>query len=123
MRKRILIMDDEENICREICDFLVDKGYNAAYACNGHDGLAMIEKEVPSLLILDIRMPKINGLEVLRELTERFSHLPVVVISGFLDPQTTSQAIDHGAAMCIDKPVKLEDLHDRVIVPLIGPGK
>ncbi len=123
MRKKILIMDDEVEICKQVADFLVEQGYNAIYALDGQEGLTMIEKDPPELLILDIQMPKLNGLQVLTELTERFPHLTVVVVSGFLDQETTSKVIEHGAAMCIDKPIELETLHRRVVIPLIGPAK
>ena len=120
MNKKILIIDDEEELCQATAGFLKDLGYDAYYALDGRAGLEMLEKKYPALLLLDIRMPKMNGLEVLQELTARFSHLRVVVISGCLDRETTAKAIEYGAAMCVDKPFKLEDLSERVVKPLIG---
>ena len=123
MRKKILIMDDEEALCKEATAFLNEHGYEASYALDGEAGLASLEKSLPNLLLLDIQMPKINGLQVLSEITSRFPHLTVVVISGYLDREITSKAIEHGAAACVDKPFKLEELCERVIKPFINAVK
>jgi DNA-binding response OmpR family regulator len=123
MRKKILIMDDEEALCKEMTHYLVEVGYDAYYALNGHDGLASIEKKTPDLLLLDIQMPQVNGVQVLQELVQNYTSLKVVVISGYLDAEMTTKMIEFGAAVCMDKPFKLEELHKRVIEPLIGPAK
>lgn len=119
MHKKILIMDDEEDLCKELTSYLTEQGYETSYALDGLEGLQLIENNRPDLLLLDIRMPKINGLQVLEQLTERFPNLTVVVISGYLDAETTAKAIECGAAASIDKPFKLEELHERVIKPFI----
>lgn len=123
MGKKVLILDDEEDLCKEVVGYLKELGYDAYYCTDGEAGLEMLEKKYPDLLLVDIRMPKLSGLEVLHELTRRYSHLVVVVISGYLDRETTIKAIEYGAATCVDKPFKLEELAERVIKPLIGPGK
>src|SRR5690242_20093379 len=120
MRKKILIVDDELNLCKEAADFLIEHGYDAYYELDGAKGLANLEKNMPSLLLLDIRMPNVDGLQVLGEITYRFPHLTVVVISGYLDKDITMKVIEHGAASCIDKPFRLEELLERVVKPLIG---
>ncbi len=120
MGKKILIMDDEEAFCKEMAAFLTDLGYDAHYVLDGKQGMAFIEKNLPNLLLLDIQMPEMDGLQVLNELAVRFPNLVVVVISGFLDSELTAKVIEHGAALCMDKPFKLEDLSERVIKPLIG---
>lgn len=120
MKKRILIVDDEQALCEAASAYLSDNGYEVSCACDGQQGIQALEKQLPNLLLLDIQMPNMNGLEMLRELTERFPHLIVVVISGYLDRETTKKVIQFGAASCVDKPFKLEDLLERVIKPLIG---
>ena len=121
MRKKILIIDDEKPLCEAAVDFLTDVGYDARYALDGKTGLSMIEDYHPALLLLDIQMPEMNGLEVLKQLSTRFPDLQVVVISGFLDKEMTQKVIECGAAMSVDKPFKLEGLVIGVIKPLIGP--
>lgn len=123
MKKKILIVDDEPALCEAASAFLTDHGYEVSYAMDGREGINAIEKQRPELLLLDINMPNMNGLEVLQELTERFPHLIVVVISGFLDKTTTANVIQFGAAACVDKPFKMEELIERIIKPLIGDSK
>lgn len=120
MRKKILIVDDEEALCKEAAEFLIEHGYDAYYELDGHEGLKSLEKNTPNLLLLDIRMPRVDGLQVLDEITHRYPHLIVVVISGHLDKEITSKVIEHGAATCIDKPFRLEELLERVVKPLVG---
>jgi DNA-binding response OmpR family regulator len=120
MRKKILIMDDEEMLCKAAAEFLIEHGYDAYYELDGHEGLKSLEKKSADLLLLDIRMPRVDGLQVLDEITQRYPHLRVVVISGYLDKEITLKVIEHGAAACIDKPFRVEELLERVIEPLIG---
>jgi DNA-binding response OmpR family regulator len=120
VRKRIMVMDDEEMVCKELQSFLNEQGYEVQYALDGKQGLDMIQKNVPNLLLLDIRMPRMDGLQVLAELTSKYPNLVVVVISGYLDAEITGKVIEHGGAACVDKPFKLEELYERVIKPLIG---
>lgn len=120
MRKRILIMDDEEDLCKEVTGYFSDLGYNADYELNGHDGIHSIETNAPDLLILDIHMPKMDGLQVMRELVERFPNLHVVVLSGVLNPDILKKCVEYGAAESVSKPVNIEELYERVIKRLIG---
>lgn len=120
VQKKILIMDDEETLCKELAFFLAEQGYQARYALDGEQGMKMIEKELPNLLLLDIRMPRLDGIQVLDQLTEKYPNLVVVVISGYLNAEITAKVIEHGGAACVDKPFKINELFERVIKPLIG---
>ena len=78
MAKKILMIDDEPEICKMVTEFLFDAGYTTSYALNGPDGLAMIKKDMPSLVFLDIGLPGMDGIEVMRLIHEQFPSLPVV---------------------------------------------
>jgi len=120
MAKKILIIDDEPEICKMVTETLFDAGYSASFALNGPDGLAMIKKDLPSLVLLDIGMPGMDGLEVMRLLHEQFPSLPVVVLTGQRDPDTIKKIIGLGASEYLTKPINLDTLLDQFVRDMIG---
>ncbi len=121
MPKKVLIIDDEPEICKNVTEFLFDAGYAASYALNGPDGLARIKKDLPSLVILDVGMPGMDGIEVMRFLHEQFPTLPVIVLTGHKDTETAKKMAALGAAEYLTKPIHLETLRDQFIRDIIGP--
>ncbi|HWI41105.1 MAG TPA: response regulator, partial [Verrucomicrobiae bacterium] len=65
MKQTILVVDDEERIRTSLAGILEDEGYETVFARDGREALAMVEKEMPDLILLDIWMPKMDGLETL----------------------------------------------------------
>jgi DNA-binding response OmpR family regulator len=121
MPKKILIIDDEPEICKMVTEFLFDAGYAASYALNGPDGLAMIKRDLPSLVLLDIGMPGMDGVEALSLIREQFSALPVVVLTGHRDPETVKKMGALGISEYLTKPIHLETLLDQFVRDIIGP--
>ncbi|MFH1800577.1 MAG: response regulator [Candidatus Omnitrophota bacterium] len=120
MPKKILIIDDEPEICKMVTEFLFDAGYAASYALNGPDGLAMIKRDLPSLVLLDIGMPGMDGLEVMRLIREQFPAMLVVVLTGNRDPETVKKMAELGVSEYLTKPIHLETLLDQFVRDLIG---
>jgi len=120
MPRKILIIDDELEICKAVTEFLFDAGYAASYALNGPDGLAMIKKDLPSLVLLDIGMPGMDGLEVMRLIREQFPALPVVVLTAQQDTETVKKMMELGASEYLTKPVHLGTLLDQFVRDMIG---
>ena len=120
MPKKILIIDDEPEICKMVTEFLFDAGYSASYALNGPDGLAMIKKDSPSLVLLDIGMPGMDGIEVMRLIHEQFPALPVVILTGNRDAETVKKMAELGAAEYLTKPIHLETLLGQFVQDMIG---
>jgi DNA-binding response OmpR family regulator len=121
MPKKILIIDDELEICKMVTEFLFAAGYAASYALNGPDGLAMIKKDLPSLVLLDIGMPGMDGIEVMRLIREQFPTLLVVVLTGHKDAETVKKMGVLGVSEYLTKPIHLETLLDQFVKDLIGP--
>ena len=120
MPKKILIIDDEPEICRMVAEFLFDAGYSASCALNGPDGLAMIKKDLPSLVLLDVGMPGMDGIEVMRLIHEQFPSLPVVILTGNKDTETVKKMVELGACEYLTKPIHLETLLDQFVRDMIG---
>lgn len=118
--KKIMIIDDEVEFCKVLTEGLKELGYQAFYATNGMDGLQMIEKESPQLLLLDIHMPGMDGMDVIRLIHDRFPNIIIIVISGVTNPAIRKKVIEMGACEYLTKPVNLDGLVRNCIKPLLG---
>lgn len=106
----ILIIDDERPIRSTLREILEYEKYQVSDAENGEEGLKLIEKEKFDLVLCDIKMPKMDGIEVLEKVMEKKSDLPIVMISGHGTIETAVEAIKMGAFDFIAKPLDLNRL-------------
>jgi two-component system, NtrC family, nitrogen regulation response regulator NtrX len=113
-KPRILVIDDESAIRDSLKMILEYEDYQFLGAASGQDGLAAVQKERPDAVLLDIKMPGMDGMEVLRKLHALDESLPVIMISGHGATATAVEAIKSGAVDFFDKPLSTE----RVIVTL-----
>ena len=104
---KILIIDDERSIRNSLKEILADEGYEVDVAENGTTGCAMVDKEKYSVIFCDIKMPEMDGMEVLGRLTEMGIDSAVVMISGHGDIDTAVECIKKGAFDFIQKPLDL----------------
>lgn len=112
--KRVLMVDDEPKFCQAVGAFLRARGYEVAIAHNAADALLQLDQVAPDVILLDIRMPGLSGLEALKALRSRF-HVPRVIIISASDTQETVQeALRLGAQAFMCKPVDFHEL-ERVI--------
>lgn len=108
--KRILIIDDETSIRRTLRDILENEGYAIDDAPDGSEGLKLVKANHYDVVLCDIKMPKMDGLEVLDKILESNSDVPVVMISGHGNIDTAVDAIRKGAYDYISKPPDLNRL-------------
>lgn len=113
MAATILIVEDEEQIARFIELELMHEGYMTAKASNGRDGLEMAQSGGYDLLLLDVMLPELNGLEVLRRL-RRTSNLPVIMLTARDAVMDKVAGLDAGADDYITKPFAIEELLARI---------
>ncbi len=114
MKSRILVIDDEAAIRDSLRMILEYEGYEFLGAATGQDGLTMVERENPDLVFLDIKMPGMDGLEVLQRIKAANETVPVVMISGHATVTTAVDATKLGAFDFIEKPLASE----RVLVTI-----
>ncbi|MGQ9920836.1 MAG: sigma-54-dependent transcriptional regulator [Desulfobacca sp.] len=107
---RILAIDDEQNIRHLISNELSLEGFEVVTAKTGEEGLRLVEKKQFDLVLLDIRLPKMNGIEVLKRLKPRYPQLKVIMITAYGDIQTAVESMKLGAVDYITKPFKLVEL-------------
>jgi len=104
----LLIIDDDEVVRLSLADYLEDSGFTVLQASNGQQGLQIFEREQPDLIICDLRMPQVDGLMLLRRISELSVDTPVLVLSGAGVMSDVVEALRLGAADYLIKP--LEDL-------------
>jgi two-component system nitrogen regulation response regulator NtrX len=107
-RLRLLVVDDEPSIRQSLRMILEFEGYEIEEAASGRDALARVAERVPAAALLDVKMPGMDGLEVLGALRERGYEFPVVVISGHGDISTAVEATRLGAFDFLEKPLQRE---------------
>ena len=107
---KILIIDDEKNIVKFLSMSLKVDGYETVVAYNGAEGIEVFKKEQPDIVLTDIKMPEMDGLEVLRQIKMIDPETEVIIITGHGDIDSTIAALQRGASDFINKPVKDEAL-------------
>jgi two-component system nitrogen regulation response regulator NtrX len=108
MNATILIVDDEESILKSLGGILEDEGYKPLFAGDGVEALAVAQRETPDLVLLDIWMPRMEGLETLQRLKEIYPGLIVIMMSGHGTIETAVKSTKMGAYDFIEKPLSLE---------------
>jgi len=103
----ILIVDDEANITQSLAGVLTDEGYSCALAKDGADALSQLQSLRPSLVLLDIWMPGMDGIETLRRIKELQPLTPVIMMSGHATISTAIKATKVGASDFIEKPLEI----------------
>jgi PAS domain S-box-containing protein len=107
---RILLVDDEPDILRVLSISLRADGYQVRTAGGGEEALAIFARETPELVITDIKMPGMNGIEVLREVKNINPETEVIIITGHGDIDSAIEALQYGASDFINKPVRDQQL-------------
>ncbi len=114
MTKRILVVDDEQIIREPLSFILMKEGFNVDEATNGKDALAKHETNPFDIIITDIEMPEMKGVELLKQIRQRTPQTLVVIITAFGSIETAVTALREGAADYILKPINFDDLLYRV---------
>ena len=113
IRDKILIVEDELSIVRFMSNVILSSGYNVVKAMNGADALEMVESHCPDLIILDLGLPDMDGMEFLRKLRE-WSSIPVIVVSARTAESDKVDALNAGADDYITKPFGTQELLARI---------
>ena len=110
MTAKILIVDDDPDICHFFQKILTEMGYEVSTASGARESLTRITRDPPDVLFLDIKMPKMDGLECLRRVRKIKRKLPIVMITGYGDLKSAQEAMRLGADEYISKPFNLEEI-------------
>jgi two-component system nitrogen regulation response regulator NtrX len=106
----VLIVDDEPSIVQSLSGLLSDEGYKVSTAFNGHDALKVIDSDSPDLVLLDIWMPGLDGIETLKEIKKYNPHVQVIIITGHGTIETAVKATKLGAFDLVEKPLSIDKI-------------
>ena len=104
---RVLVVDDEPVAVELLHAFLADKGLEVLTASDGEEALRQVKEHRPHLILLDVRMPKLNGLEVLKRVREIDHEVGVIMVTAVNEEETGREALKLGAFDYITKPLDL----------------
>ena len=121
--KKILIVDDEEPVCDMLSRFLIKKGYQAITALSGEEAIKKVKEEKPHLVLLDIRMPVMDGVETLKKIKKIDKKVGVVMITAVREDETGKRCLKLGAYDYVTKPIGLDYLESVIAVKLLDSPK
>jgi DNA-binding response OmpR family regulator len=116
--KKILVVDDEPEVCQLMEHFLTERGYEVRIAENGRLALAALDTFMADVVLLDMHMPEMDGLETLKRLAVRSPSLPVIMVTVNDDVETTTHLLQMGAADYVPKPFNLDYLEQAINIQL-----
>ena len=105
----VLICDDEEGI-RESFKLILEDLYDLRFATNGLEAIEMLKSLSPALMLLDIKMPKMHGLEILKKVKQAKPSLPVIIVTGYQSVEMAQEALKLGAHDYIPKPFESKQI-------------
>ncbi len=112
---KVLVVDDEVKTCDLMKRYLDAKGLNVITSISGHDALEEIKHEKPDIILLDIKMPGMDGIEVLKEIKNIRPEAMVIIHTAYADLSIAIDAIRLNAFDYVSKPVDLEDMYFRIL--------
>ena len=107
---KLLLVDDEEELVLSLAERLRLRDYDTRIATSGMDALSEIQKERPDIVLLDLGMPGMSGMEVLEKIKSENSAIEVILLTGLLDDQSLDEGLKAGATDYIVKPIDINDL-------------
>ncbi len=118
--KKILVVDDELDICNFLKTYFNSKGYDTRSALSGEEALQIVDEWTPTIILLDIRMPGMSGVDVLKIVREKHPTIGIIMVTAFADIEIGRSTLKLGASDFIHKPIDLEYLETSVQAKILS---
>ncbi|MDP8298844.1 MAG: response regulator [Candidatus Tantalella remota] len=118
MNEKILVIDDEIEICNLLQTFLTREGYQAITATSAAEGIEKLQSEKPKLVLLDIRMPGMDGVEAMKKIREIDENVAIIMATAVVDKKTADEIASMKATDYIIKPFDLDYLRNTLLAKL-----
>ncbi|MDO8478117.1 MAG: response regulator [Candidatus Rokubacteria bacterium] len=115
---KILVVDDDPEVCMATRDFLSSKGYDVAVAKGGREALRLLDASPADVVLLDVAMPDMDGMETLKRIVATYPAMPVIMVTANADIEITSKVLQLGAADYVPKPFDLDYLDQAICIQL-----
>ncbi len=109
-KKKILVVDDERYTCEFLRELLSEEGYSVSVIQDGADAINKIKEDSFDVVLLDILMPGVNGVEIIKILKEVRPELPIVVITAYVGHKLVQEAVGLGIEGCLYKPIEEDEM-------------
>ncbi|HAR45815.1 MAG: two-component system response regulator [Nitrospirae bacterium GWC2_57_13] len=119
---KILVVDDEAGARELFQSILTDEGYEVALAVNGEEALALFKNGAFDLVVTDIKMPVMDGLQLLQEIRNTGSKIDVIMVTAYGEVESYLKAMSLGAAEYINKPIRIKELK-RIVTKVLAERK
>jgi len=120
---KILIVDDNDNACYMLKSYLEEMGHDVTDSQSGADALEKVKSLKPDIMLLDIIMEGMDGMEILRRVKLSNKNIGIIMVSGVSDEKICNEALDKGADEYITKPIDFKHLNECILVDLIMRNK
>lgn len=114
MSLKVLVCDDEENIRESVKLILQDEPYLLAFAANGREVIKKVKQFKPEIIILDIKMPKLSGIDAIEQIKSINPDVKIIMISGYEQPDVIKEALSRGALDYLPKSFSGQQLKDAI---------
>ena len=111
---RLLVVDDEQDFVKLFLKRFERRGFTAAGVHSGQEALEFLQKNEVDIVVLDVKMPVMDGIETLKEIKKRFPLIEVIMLTGHGSVESGIQGMIHGAYDYVMKPFRIEDLMERI---------
>jgi len=115
---KILVVDDDPEVRMATRDFLSSKGYEVVVAEGGREALRLLDASPPDVVLLDVAMPDLDGMETLKRIVATHPTMPVIMVTANADIEITSKVLQLGAADYVPKPFDLDYLDQAISIQL-----
>jgi len=110
----ILIVDDQKGVRRLLEELFKKEGWTVRVTTDGREALEQVEKKRPDVILMDVKMPNMNGLEASQLILEKYGDIPIIMMTAYGEIDVVKKALDAGVKKCITKPFDIIVLRDMV---------
>ncbi len=114
MEGNILIVDDQKGVRRLLEELFKKEGWYVRIAADGKEAIERVEEQIPDIILMDVKMPNMNGLEASQIILERNGNIPIIMMTAYGEIEVVKKALDAGVKKCITKPFDILVLRDMV---------
>ena len=112
---KVMLVDDEEEFVTTLSDRIQRRDFSSSVAFTGEQALQIVDDQVPDVMILDLKMPGIGGMEVLRRVKKAYPRVKVIILTGHGSEKDKEEALSLGAFGYLQKPVQIDELARQII--------
>lgn len=114
MKGKILIVDDQKGVRRLLEELFKKEGWDVKVASDGQEAINKVEEGLPDIILMDVKMPNMNGLEASQIILQAHSRVPIIMMTAYGEIEVVKKALEAGVRKCITKPFDIIILRDMV---------